>query len=102
MMLRAGPVTGCKQPGKDDDMKTTLSLLVMGAALVLPAAASAQSPADIAYCKKLAMLWYTYFDTDPATAVATALNTCHSASGAAIPVLEKALKDGGLTLPKKM
>ena len=61
-------------------MKTTLTLLAVGTALVLPVAASAQSPADIAYCKKLAMLWYTYFDTDPSTSVATALNTCHSAS----------------------
>ena len=83
-------------------MKTALTLLVSGAALVLPVAASAQSPADVAYCKKLGMLWYTYVDTDPSTSVATALNTCHGASATAIPVLEKALKDGGFTLPKKM
>jgi hypothetical protein len=83
-------------------MKSTLTLLAVGAALVLPVAASAQWPADIAYCKKLAMLWYTYSDTDPSTSVATALNTCHSSSAAGIPVLEKALKDGGFTLPKKM
>lgn len=82
-------------------MKTTLPLLVMGAALVLPVAASAQSPADVGYCKKLAMLWYTYVDTDPPASVATALNTCHSASAAAIPVLETALKNEGFTLPKR-
>ena len=46
-------------------MKTTLSLLAVGIALALPVAASAQSAADIAYCKKLAVLWYTYVDTDP-------------------------------------
>ena len=46
-------------------MKTTLTLLAVGTALVLPVGASAQSAADIAYCKKLAMLWYTYFDTTP-------------------------------------
>ena|ERR1700722_12338325 len=91
-----------EQLGKDTEMKATLTLLAVGAALVLPVAASAQSPADIAYCKKLAMLWYTYFEMDPSTSVATALNTCHSASAAGIPVLEKALKDGGFTLPKKM
>jgi hypothetical protein len=102
MMLPAGPDTGRNHLGKDSEMKTALTLLVVWAALVLPVAASAQSPADIAYCKKLAMLWYTYFDADPGTAVATALNTCHGASAAAIPVLEKALKDGGFTLPKKM
>jgi hypothetical protein len=83
-------------------MKAALTLLALGAALVLPVAASAQSPADVAYCKKLGMLWYTYVDTDPSTAVATALNTCHGSSATAIPVLEKALKDGGFTLPKKM
>jgi hypothetical protein len=83
-------------------MKFTLMVVAVATALALPVAASAQSPADTAYCKKLAMLWYTYVDTDPSASVATALNTCHSASGAAIPVLEKALKDGGFTLPKKM
>ena len=83
-------------------MKTALICSVVGAAIALPIAAAAQSPADVAYCKKLAMLWYTYVDTDPSASVATALNTCHSASAAAIPVIEKALKDGGFTLPKKM
>ena len=83
-------------------MKTAMLCFIVGAAIASPIAASAQSPADVAYCKKLAMLWYTYFDIDPSTAVATALNTCHSASAAGIPVLEKALKDGGFTLPKKM
>ena len=53
-------------------MKTTLTLLAVGTALVLPVAASAQSPADIAYCNKLKMLWYTYFEMDPSTSVATA------------------------------
>ena len=83
-------------------MKSSLIYLVVGSAIALPVAASAQSAADVAYCKKLAMLWYTYVDTDPPASVATALNTCHSASAAAIPVLEKTLKDGGFTLPKKM
>ena len=82
-------------------MKTTLTLMAAGTALVLPVAASAQSPADIAYCNKLKMLWYTYVEMDPSTSVATALNTCYSASAAAIPVLEKALTDAGFTLPKK-
>ena len=83
-------------------MKVTLTLMAIGTALAFPVAASAQSAADVAYCKKLGMLWYTYVDTDPSTSVATALNTCHGASAAAIPVLEKALKDGGFTLPKKI
>jgi len=101
MMLPAGPDSGRKCLGKESEMKATLPLLAVGAALVLPVAASAQSPADIAYCKKLAMMWYTYVDRDPSASVATALNTCHSASAAGIPVLEKALADEGFTLPKK-
>jgi len=82
-------------------MKTTLTCLVVCAAIALPIAASAQTPADVAYCNKLKMLWYTYVEMDPSTSIATALNTCYSASAAAIPVLEKALKDDGFTLPKK-
>jgi hypothetical protein len=101
MMVPAGVDTGCQYPGKDIEMKTTLRLLTVVAALVLPVAASAQSPADIAYCKKLAMVWYTYVDTDPSASVATALNTCHSRSNAAIPVIETALKEQGFTLPKR-
>jgi hypothetical protein len=82
-------------------MKTAMLCFIVGAATALPIAASAQSPADVAYCNKLKMLWYTYFEMDPSTAVATAVNTCYSAPAAAIPVLEKVLKDGGFTLPKK-
>ena len=83
-------------------MKTAMLCFIVGAAIALPIAASAQSPADVAYCNKLKMLWYTYVEMDPSTSIATALNTCYSASAAAIPVLEKALKDDGFTLPKKM
>ena len=82
-------------------MKTAMLCFIVGAAIALPIAASAQSPADVAYCNKLKMLWYTYVEMDPSTSIATALNTCYSASAAAIPVLEKALKDDGFTLPKK-
>ena len=82
-------------------MKTTMLCFIAGAAIALPIAASAQTPADVAYCNKLKMLWYTYVEMDPSTSIATALNTCYSASAAAIPVLEKALKDDGFTLPKK-
>lgn len=99
-MLPAGPDAG--RIYERTAMKTTLTLLAVGAALVLPVAASAQSAADVAYCKKLATLWYTYYDIDPPTNVAAALNTCNSSSATAIPVLEKTLKDGGFTLPKKM
>jgi hypothetical protein len=83
-------------------MKIIGTCLITGMALAMPVAASAQTPADVAYCKKLGQLWYTYFNSDPSTSVATALNNCNSASAASIPVLEKALKDEGFTLPKKM
>jgi hypothetical protein len=83
-------------------MKGTLTFLAMGAALVLPLAASAQ-PADVAYCKKLSAVWRAYNEgADPVAGVATALTKCNSAPAASIPVLEKALRDDGFTLPKKM
>ena len=84
-------------------MKTSLIYLVVGTAITLPVAASAQSAADVAYCKKLSSVYRAYNEgSDPATSIATALTKCNSAPGASIPVLEKALTDGGFTLPKKM
>jgi hypothetical protein len=83
-------------------MKTTLTLLAVAAALVLPVAASAQSAADVAYCKKLASVWRAYNEgADPAVAIATALTKCNTGTAASIPVLEKALTDEGFKLPKK-
>ena len=83
-------------------MKTTLTLLAVAAAFVLPAAASAQTAGDAAYCKKLASVWRAYNEgADPAVAIATALTKCNSAATASIPVLEKALTDEGFKLPKK-
>lgn len=83
-------------------MKTTLTMLAVAAAFVLPVAASAQSSADSAYCEKLSSVWRAYnFGQDPATSVATALTKCNSAPATSIPVLEKALTDDGFKLPKK-
>lgn len=83
-------------------MKTTLTLLAVAAAFVLPVAASAQSAADVAYCKKLASVWRAYNEgADPAVAVATALTKCNTAAAASIPVIEKSLTDDGFKLPKK-
>jgi hypothetical protein len=84
-------------------MKGMLTFLAVGASLLLPLVASAQTPADIAYCKKLSSVYRAYNEgNDPSTAIATALTKCNSAPAASIPVLEKALTDGGFTLPKKM
>jgi len=83
-------------------MKTTLTLLAAATALVLPIAASAQSAADVAYCKKLASVWRAYNEgVDPAAGIATALTKCNGAAAASIPVIEKALTDEGFKLPKK-
>lgn len=84
-------------------MKATLTLMAVGIALALPLAASAQSAADVAYCKKLAAVWRAYNEgADPAVAIATALTKCNTAAAASIPVIEKSLTDDGFKLPKKM
>jgi hypothetical protein len=99
----AGSNTGRIHDWKEKNMKGTLIFLSVGAALVLPVAASAQTPADIAYCKKLSAVFRAYNEgSDPATSIATALTKCNSAPGASIPVLEKALTDSGFKLPPKM
>lgn len=83
-------------------MRTTLTFLAVATALALPVAASAQSAADVAYCKKLASVWRAYNEgEDPAVSIATALTKCNSAPGASIPVIEKSLTDDGFKLPKK-
>ncbi len=84
-------------------MKGTLTFLAVGASLLLPLAASAQTPADVAYCKKLSSVYRAYNEgNDPSTAIATALTKCNTGAAGAIPVLEKALTDDGFKLPKKM
>jgi hypothetical protein len=84
-------------------MKGTLTFLAVSASLLLPLAASAQTPADVAYCKKLSSVYRAYNEgSDPATAIAVALSKCNTSAAASIPVLEKALTDDGLKLPKKM
>jgi hypothetical protein len=41
-------------------MKGTLTFLAVGTSLLLPLAASAQTPADVAYCKKLSAVYRAY------------------------------------------
>jgi len=84
-------------------MKNSLIYLVVGAAIALPVAASAQSAADVAYCKKLSAVYRAYNDgNDPETSIAVALNKCNTGAAASIPLLENALKSQGFMLPKKM
>ena len=83
-------------------MKAPLTFLTVCTSLVLPFAVSAQS-ADVAYCKKLSSVYRAYNEgNDPPTAIAVALSKCNTGAAASIPVLEKALTDDGIKLPKKM
>jgi len=71
-------------------------------ALSLPLAVSAQS-ADAQYCKALSDIWRAYNGgADPAASVATAITHCHSDPSSSIPVLEKALTDDKIKLPKRV
>ena len=83
-------------------VSSALAFLIVGASLLLPLAASAQTPADAAYCKKLSAVYRAYHEgDDPSAAIATALSQCNTRASASIPVLEKALTDDGFKLPKK-
>ena len=80
-------------------------------AILLPAAAFAQSPArDAAYCNRLADLYDRYlgrwkYGTDRAGGTGSVDNEVASAqcrqgiTGPSIPVLERVLRDNGFTLP---
>ena len=85
------------------------SLLTLGLCLSLTAEAYAQAAADdMAYCAQLSALYRRYLGntgegrTFPDVAAATAMDQCergNTASG--IPVLERKLRDGRFTLPKR-
>jgi hypothetical protein len=85
------------------------SLLTLGLCLSLTAEAHAQAAADdMAYCAQLSALYRRYLGntgegrTFPDVAAATAMDQCergNTASG--IPVLERKLRDGRFTLPKR-
>lgn len=89
------------------------TLLIFAAAVLLPASGFAQAaPADIAYCNRLADIYYRYIgrsETSPIddprrgslyTQVAAA--QCREGiTGSAIPVLEQELRANGFTLPPR-
>ena len=70
------------------------------AALVLPAAAWAQS-ADLNYCKALSSSYREYSKGTVNAEAAAAMAQCDSNAVAAIPVLEKHLKEGKQALPAR-
>jgi Ni/Co efflux regulator RcnB len=82
-------------------MKKTLIYVVTCASLALPFAAMA-AMTDAQYCEALSVE-YRKLNTDASTGPqADAMAQCKAGNTAAgIPVLEKALKDGKVTLPSR-
>ena len=83
-------------------MKTTLTCLVVCSAIALPFAAMA-AMTDAQYCEALSVE-YRKLNTDATSGPqADAMAQCKAGNTAAgIPVLEKALKDGKVTLPSRI
>ena len=85
--------------------------VVLLLAALSPAAASAQSPSDAAYCQRLVELYDHYVgQPDYGTARGTspggtdsqvAVTQCPQGNPAGIPVLERALQRNGVTLPSR-
>jgi hypothetical protein len=74
--------------------------MIAGMALA-PLAAFGQST-DAAYCKQLSDLWRSTNQQNTNAAVPEAMSQCSKGNTAAgIPVLEKALTDARVTLPKR-
>ena len=79
--------------------------LVLGLLLTCPASARAD---DMRYCADLSTLYRRYLGSSaegkqfPDVTVANAISDCEKGNTAAgIPVLEKKLRDGRFTLPKR-
>ena len=80
-----------------------LPALAFGIAVLLAAAAQAD---DKAYCAQLSSLYRRYVQNSPGrqfdAEAAVALEDCRKGNtGAAIPVLEKKLRESGFSLPKE-
>jgi hypothetical protein len=80
-------------------------------AVLLPAAALAQSPADVAYCNRLADLYERYIGRNEFSSTRSygrgsldgdvASNQCRQGNPAGIPVLERVIRGNGFTLPPR-
>lgn len=83
-------------------MNTVAKILIGGAVLVLPFAASAQMN-DAGYCQALSKAYRdTAVSSAPNTAVPVAISKCESGDVAsAIPVLEQALRNAQVKLPPR-
>ena len=95
-------------------MPKALALSILFAATLLPAAAQAQqvaSAADLRYCAQLSDLYIRYVgrsEAGPSAPVkpdvngGVALAKCHEGNAAAaIPILERKLRNAGFTLPPR-
>lgn len=80
----------------------TLAVIIICTAIALPFAAFAQS-ADTTYCNALSETYRKAVGSNASTAagVPEAMAGCATNPGASIPVLEKALTDQKVTLPKR-
>ncbi len=84
-------------------MRTFIGILLC-TSVAMPLVANAQAPADVAYCKKLSKTYRDSAGHSRSSRTATvpeAMSKCETAPEASIPVLEKALTDGKVTLPAR-
>ena len=82
-------------------MKLATISVIACAVLAVPLAAQAQM-SDVQYCRALSDVWRAYNrGNDPAAGVATAISQCNGKPASSIPVLEKALTDDKIKLPKR-
>jgi hypothetical protein len=84
-------------------MMKTLSAIVVCASVAMPLFAYAQSPGDVAYCNKLSQTYRSTVmaNSTPDATVPEAMSKCATAPAGSIPVLEKALTNGKVALPKR-
>lgn len=88
-------------------METMRRCAVAGLLLMMPLAASAQS-SDAQYCTELGQLYGKYVTSTedrrprpPTPDISAAMTKCQSDPASSIPVLEKALTDAKINLPKR-
>ena len=83
----------------------TLTAIVVCASVAMPLFAYAQSPApaDVAYCNKLSQTYRStaQLNSTPDATVPVAMSKCATAPAEGIPVLEQALTNGKISLPKR-
>jgi hypothetical protein len=78
------------------------TMILSGALVLLSGTAFAQASGDVAYCNALSTKYREYIGRGETHADASAaMSQCAAQPTAAIPVLEKRLKDGKIELPKR-